>query len=92
LKQLHNEYSYIKYFELITGKKIREIEDISDIKQMSDVVLAQIFLSKGDTVLPIKNSAFRPACILVKGSTREDVIAKADHLEKKMISRIIYQD
>jgi biotin carboxylase len=92
LEQLHNEYSYIKYFELITGKKIREIEDISDIKQMSEVVLAQIFLSKGDTVLPVKNSAFRPACILVKGSSREEVISKADHLEKKMISRIIYQD
>jgi biotin carboxylase len=90
IKQTISQFAYIKYIQLPFGKKIRKILDITDIVNNENVVFVHIFVSKGDMILPINQSSERPACVLVKGNCRKEVIERAEHFEKEIKSRFIY--
>jgi biotin carboxylase len=89
LQVSQNCFSYIRYLELPEGKTIRKLLPLDNIKKLPGVVFVWIFVKPDDIVKPIVHSALRPACILVKADSREDVIAMADRYINKLKELII---
>jgi len=81
--------SYIKYFELPVGKKVKKIEKWTDILETEDVVFANIAVREGDIIEEITESKKRPGFVIVKGFSRTDVIDKAVFFEEKLKQKII---
>lgn len=78
LRQTKKQYSYIQYLELEPGKKVKNVLSIDELYQLKGVVFARVFAQPGDTIQPITHSALRPACLLVEGSDRKEVIGLID--------------
>lgn len=89
LQGSQNCFSYIRYLELPEGKIIKELLPLDDLRKLPGVVFAWIFAKTGDVILPIVHSAVRPACILVKADSREDVIVIADRYINELKKLII---
>jgi carbamoyl-phosphate synthase large subunit len=86
------QFSYIKYFELLVGKKVKKIEKWNDISEYPDVVFANIAVKVGEIIEEITESKKRPGFIIVKGFSRSDVIDKALFYEEKLKQKITLGD
>lgn len=86
------QFSYIKYFELPVGKKVKKIEKWNDISEYPDVVFANIAVKVGEIIEEITESKKRPGFIIVKGFSRSDVIDKALFYEEKLKQKITLGD
>lgn len=82
LIKTENKFSYIKYLEFPVGKIVTEILSFDHITHMEGFVFAQIFIKTGDVIMPITQSALRPACILVKGVSQLNAIKLANKYAK----------
>lgn len=89
LENKHYKYSFIKYIELEAGNRVVEVKDYSDILSEKDVAFANIFVKPGDAIPRITDSAKRPACILVQGNNRKQVIKSANKKAEMLKSKII---
>jgi carbamoyl-phosphate synthase large subunit len=78
LNPAQNYFSYIKYLELPPGKIIKKILQLDNLRKLPGVAFAWVFLREGDVIMPIIHSALRPACILVKAGSHEEIISLAD--------------
>jgi biotin carboxylase len=85
------QFSYIKYIQLPVNKRVVEIKPLDDLIARPEIVFATIFVTPGDTIKPLVHSALRPACILTRGETREQVIELADKYSNDMASCIILE-
>lgn len=70
-------FSMIRFVELPEGKRVVSVNDIGDIRAMAGVVFARLFVSPGDITEPVTHSAQRAGCVIVEGSSREEVTARA---------------
>lgn len=86
-KTLEN-YAFIKYIQLVAGKKIVEIEPLDDLLKMPGVVFTYAFLKQGDMIQALTHSALRPACILVEGKTKNEAIHLGE-MYGNQLSRLI---
>lgn len=84
------KYAFIKYIQLSEGKTIQEIKPLDDLLQVSGVVFAHVFLKKGDIILTLIHSALRPACILLEGKTRDEVIQLGEIYGTKLSNQILF--
>jgi len=82
------QYSYIKYFELPVGKQVERVNDWQDILHEEDVIFAHVSVKPGDMIKPITESKKRPGFVIVKGSSRNDVIERAVSYEEKIKHKI----
>jgi carbamoyl-phosphate synthase large subunit len=89
LQSSRNCFSYIRYLELPVGRTVRKILPLDNLRKLPGVVFVWVFVKPSDKMLPIVHSALRPACILVKADSREDVIAIADRYINELKKLII---
>ena len=78
LSHTENRYSLIRYLELEPGKKVAVILPLNDLLNLQGVVFARVFAQPGEIVQPINHSALRPACLLVEGGNRKEVMELSD--------------
>jgi biotin carboxylase len=71
-------YSMIKYYELPEGKTVRKITPLDYLLQLDDVVFAYIFVKEGDVINKISHSAQRPACVIIQGNSRSEILEKSE--------------
>lgn len=90
LDQVISSYSMIRYFELPLGKVIKEILPIDDIINHTGVVMAFLFISPGEKIMPITHSARRPGCVIVSAESRDEVLELEKEASNKLVSRIIF--
>jgi len=88
LKPTLNQYSYIKYFELPAGKKIKEIGNWQEVLNEPDVVFANVAVRPGDIIPPLTDSAKRCGFIILKDISRNNLLKKVE-LNIKQIQQSI---
>ena len=81
LAKAENAFSYIKYFHLPEGAKIKTATIPDELKTMEGMVFSAIFGQPGDIIPKLNHSAQRTGCILVKAESREWVIQLAEKYE-----------
>lgn len=69
--------------------QLQAIEGLERVKQMPGVVDAAVYPQPGDFIEPLLYAAKRIGHILVTGSSREDVVARADAAESQL--RLVVQ-
>jgi carbamoyl-phosphate synthase large subunit len=72
-----SDFSMISFIELPEGKKVKRVHDTGDIAAMPGVVFARLFARPGDITEPVTHSAQRAGCVIVAGSSREEVTERA---------------
>jgi len=72
-----SDYSMISFIELPEGKRVVRVHDTGDIAAMPGVVFARLFIRPGDITEPVTHSAQRAGCVIVAGSSREEVTERA---------------
>jgi biotin carboxylase len=90
LVPIKNQYSCIKYLELPAGKIIKNIHPIDDLTNLPGFIFGFIFLDPGDIIEPITHSALRPACVIVEGMSRDEVLDKSKFYTDLMKNKIDY--
>lgn len=71
-------HALIRYLEIKPGKKVAGVLPLNDLIDLQGVVFARIFVRPGDEIQWITHSALRPACLLVEGSGRGEVLELMD--------------
>ena len=89
LKHQFNRYSFIKYLELPTGKKVIKISDLSNLKNRPGLVHYEVFIKEGELMQPIIHSGLRPACLITEASTKSDVIKLMQKYETELKRKIL---
>jgi len=84
-------YSYIKYFSLPVGKRVKKVEDYSDILKDKNVVFAHIAVKEGDVIEEITESKKRPGRVVAKNKSRELLMLLINDYEKYLINKISYE-
>ena len=78
LNPKNNQYSYIRYLQLIEGMKVEKIKDWKMIMDLPGVVFADVSINKWETVPKITDSAKRPGFVIVEGKSRKKVLDLAE--------------
>jgi len=84
-------YSYIKYLELPLGKKVIRIDEWQDMLKAEAIVFTNIAIKAGDVIEKITESKKRPGFVIVKGTSRDDVINKGEYYINLLKKKIILQ-
>lgn len=89
LKPTIKQFCYIKYFGLLEGKKVVNVENWKDIFENEDVLFANIAVKEGNTIEKITESKKRAGFVIVKGHSKSDVLKKAKYYEDKLKQKIL---
>jgi len=88
LVKTENVFSYIKYFHLPEGARIKSATIPDELKAMEGMVFSAVFGQPGDIIPQLNHSAQRTGCILVKADSRERVIKLAEKYEDILTQNI----
>lgn len=77
-KKRSNKFSYIKYLELEKERKVKKIKDFKDSLKQKDVVLAHLYVKKGDIIHEITQGSERHGFVIVTGKSRSEVLDKGE--------------
>ena len=80
-------YSYVKYFMLEEGRRIRNIMEY-DAQNNDEVFFQHLFCRKDDLVPALEHSASRSGVVIVRSNSREDVEELADLKCRELIKKI----
>jgi biotin carboxylase len=78
LKKKWEKYACIKYFQLPAGKEVLHLNSWQHVLNAPEVVFAHINIHAGEAIPPITESKNRPGFVIVRGESREEVLARAD--------------
>lgn len=85
-------YSYIKYFSLAVGKRIKKVVDYSEVLNDDQMLFAHVAVKEGDIIEEITESKKRPGFVIVKNTVRNYVISEADKLTELLKKKIILKE
>lgn len=88
LRKLANKFSYIKYFKLPAGKRVKEVNDWKEILNEPGVVFANITFKPGDEIPHITESSKRPGFVVVEGESRSQVMQLGHECANRIIEKI----
>lgn len=71
-------FAFIQYIELPVNVTVSSIDPIVNTHKDPGLVFAHTYIKPGDLVQKITHSAQRPACVIVKGKSRDDVFELAN--------------
>jgi biotin carboxylase len=91
IQPIFKAFSMIKYLNLPVGKQVLRILPMNDISNRSGLVFSHIFVKPGDLLEPITHSALRPACLIVKSTSKNELLLMMENIESSIEKKIILQ-
>ena len=92
LNKTANKHACVKYIALESDRKIKKIEDYSDLaKNNEELIFAYVFFKQDQIVPKLTHSGLRPAVIIVKADNRKELLDQVAFYEKEIKKRIILE-